>query len=83
MNRVKYTGAPPEIEKAMDNATPVEYDILPSPEYFAEKLSKEKISIYVDTKAIIKFKSYANRHGLKYQSLMNQVLSNYAEKRLD
>lgn len=42
MSRVRYTSAPPEIGKAMDNATPVEDDILPSPEYFAEKLSKEK-----------------------------------------
>jgi len=83
MSKVKYTDAPLEIERAMDSATPIDDDFLPSPEYFAEKLSKERISLYVDTKAIIRFKAYASRHGIKYQSLMNQVLSNYAEKRLD
>ena len=83
MSKVRYSDAPPEVEKAMDNATPVDDEFLPSPEYFAEKLSKERISLYVDTKAIIRFKAYASRHGIKYQSLMNQVLSSYAEKRLD
>jgi len=57
-------------------------DFLPPPEFFAESLAKEKISLNVDAIAVAKFRAYAKKHGLKYQSLMNRVLSNYAEKRL-
>jgi len=81
MKSVVYTDAPKDIAKAISVAEPV-VDFLPSPECFAENLGKEKISLNVDKKALARYRAYAGKHGLKYQALMNQVLSSYAEKRL-
>jgi len=81
MSKVKYTDAPDDIAKAIDAAERID-NFLPPPEYFTESLVKEKISLYVDSKALAQFRTYAKEHGVKYQALMNQVLSNYAKKRL-
>jgi len=81
MKTVKYSDAPNEIAEALKVAEAVE-DFLPSPEFFAETLSKEKISLNIDARTVARFRTYARKNGLKYQSLMNQVLSSYAEKRL-
>ena len=81
MSNVRYTEAPKKIAEAIAMAEP-SLDFLPSPEFFAESLTKEKISLNVDARALARYRAYAKKHGLKYQSLMNQVLSNYAEKRL-
>ena len=81
MKNVNYTDAPDDIAEAMMVAEPVE-DFLPPPEYFADALAKEKISLNVDAVTVARFRTYARKNGLKYQSLMNQVLSTYADKRL-
>jgi len=81
MKNVKYTDAPEDIVDALNVAEPVK-DFLPSPEFFAEALAKEKISLNIDAKTVARFRTYAKKNGLKYQSLMNQVLRNYAENRL-
>ena len=81
MKTVKYTDAPGDVAEAIAVAEPV-VDFLPSPEYFAESMAKEKISLNVDAKALARYRAYAGKHGVKYQTLMNQVLSSYAEKRL-
>ena len=81
MSNANYVDAPKEIVEAIAVAEPIE-DFLPPPEYFAEKLAKEKISLNIDARAVARYRAYAKKHGLKYQALMNQVLSNYAEKRL-
>ncbi|MCL2807423.1 MAG: BrnA antitoxin family protein [Coriobacteriia bacterium] len=80
MSAVKYTNAPADVDAAMDAAVRVNDDFLPSPEYFAEMLAKEKISLNVDRHAVESFRAYAKAHNLKYQSLMNQVLSAYAKR---
>ncbi|MDR2063540.1 MAG: BrnA antitoxin family protein [Candidatus Nomurabacteria bacterium] len=85
MNKPKYTDAPADIEESLDyllaNPSKAE-DALPPPEYFAKMLAKEKISLNIDTKTVASFRAYAKANGLKYQVLMNQVLSRYAEKQL-
>jgi len=81
MSKIKYTDAPKEIADAINTAVRVD-DFLPSPEFLTESLVKEKISLYVDAKALALFREYAKEHGIKYQALMNQVLSNYAKNRL-
>jgi uncharacterized protein (DUF4415 family) len=81
MIKVKCIDAPDDIAAAIDAAVRAD-DFLPSPEYFAKSLAKEKISLNVDRLAVDRFRAYAEAHGVKYQSLMNQVLSSYAEKRL-
>ena len=79
MSRVKYTDAPADIEAAMDAAVRVNDDFLPSPAEFAKMLAKEKISLNVDRQTVDEFRAAAKKHGLKYQVLMNQVLSSYAK----
>jgi predicted DNA binding CopG/RHH family protein len=79
MSKVKYTDAPADVADAIDAAERID-DFLPSPEFFAKALEKKKISLNVDALAVARFRAYAETHGLKYQVLMNQVLSNYAEK---
>jgi len=81
MNNVKYTDAPDDISEAIAVAEPV-VDFLPSPEAFAESLAKEKISLNIDARTVARYRAYAKRHGLRYQALMNKVLSHYAERRL-
>ena len=81
MSKVKYTDAPKDIADALNVAEAVE-DFLPPPEYFAEILAKEKISLNIDAATVRRFRTYAKKNGLKYQSLMNQVLSSYANKQL-
>ncbi|MCL2820944.1 MAG: BrnA antitoxin family protein [Oscillospiraceae bacterium] len=81
MKNVKYENAPDDISDALKVAEPID-DFLPSPEYFAEALAKEKISLNIDAKTVARFRTYARKNGLKYQALMNQVLSSYADKRL-
>ena len=83
-SKVKYTDAPTSLEESLNdlltNSMPMEDDLLPSPEDFREMLAKEKISLNVDRRAVESFRAYSKKHGLKYQVLMNQVLSAYAKK---
>ncbi len=86
MTKAKYTTAPADIEESLDYLLEFPLpanDTLPPPEYFREMLAKEKkekISLNVDRKVLESFRSYAKKHGLKYQTLMNKVLSSYAKK---
>jgi predicted DNA binding CopG/RHH family protein len=38
------------------------------------------VTIYLEKGAIEKFKAYAAKHGLKYQSMVNDVVSRYAQE---
>jgi len=82
MSKVKYVDAPADVAAAIEEAVRIDDNFLPSPEDFAEMLAKEKISLNVDRQTVVSFRVYAKKHGMKYQSLMNQVLSSYAEKLL-
>ena len=81
MSIPKYINTPDDITDTINSAEMID-DYLPPPEYFTESLVKEKISLYVDAKTLAQYRSYAKEHGVKYQALINQVLSNYANKRL-
>lgn len=80
MSKVKYSNAPADVEAAMDAAVRVDGKFLPSPEQFIKMLAKEKISLNVDRITVEAFRTYAKKHDLKYQALMNQVLRSYAEQ---
>jgi len=78
-NKVNYTDAPTEIAEALENAGALE-DFLPSPEQLIFKTEKEKITIAIDKNSLELFKKYAKKHGAKYQTMINGVLSSYADK---
>lgn len=78
-SKISYTDAPADIDEALDNAHIVS-DLLPSPEELVRKTEKEKITIAVDKRSLELYKKYAKKHDAKYQTMMNGVLSSYAEK---
>lgn len=80
--KINYTEAPEDAEKALDEAAIIA-DILPSPEELVRKTAKEKITIAIDKKSLDLYKSYAKKHNAKYQSMINDVVSVYADKFLN
>ena len=80
-NNVKYTNAPADIDEALDDAHIVS-DLLPSPAELVRKTEKEKITISLDKQSVELFRAYAKKKNAKYQSMMNGVLSSYADKYL-
>lgn len=79
MTKINYTDAPAEIAAALENASALD-DFLPSPDQLVLKAEKEKITIAIDKKSLELFKQYANKHNAKYQTMINGVLSSYADK---
>lgn len=78
-NNTTYTDAPAEVERALKNAVPTE-DFLPSPAELIRKTEKERITIAIDKHNLDLFRQYAKKHNAKYQTMINDILSIYAEK---
>ena len=78
-NSVKYTDAPADIDQALESAMTID-DVLPTPSELVRKTEKEKITIAIDKNSLDLFKQYANNHNAKYQTMINGVLSSYADK---
>ncbi len=64
--------------KALDSAVLAE-DFLPSPSELVRKKTKEKITISIDSDCVNFFKEAAKKNHTKYQTMMNEVLSQYAK----
>ncbi len=79
MNNVDYTDAPDDVRESLEDPIFVD-DLLPSPEEFVRKAKKEKITIAIDKDSLDLYKQYAKKHNAKYQSMINGVLSSYADK---
>lgn len=80
-SNIKYTSAPADIAQALQDAIPIE-DFLPSPDQLILKAEKEKITIAIDKRSLELFKQYADKHDAKYQTMINGVVSSYADKYL-
>ena len=81
-NTTNYTDAPADVEQALAEATVVR-DFLPSPAELTRKAQKERITIAIDKQSLEGFKRYAKTHDTKYQTMINGVLSAYADKFLN
>ncbi len=81
MKNEVYSDAPKEIEEALESGEIVT-DFIPSPDKLIFKAKKEKITIAIDKSSLEAYKGYAKKHKAKYQTMMNDVLSSYAEKYL-
>lgn len=79
-NAMKNIYSDPEksVMEALDSAVLVE-DFLPSPSELVRKSTKEKITILIDSDCINFFKAEAKKNHTKYQTMMNEVLSQYAK----
>lgn len=72
-----YTDPDKKTMTALDAAVAVA-DFLPPPSELVKKVSKEKITISIDSDCIDFFKNEATKNHTKYQTMMNEVLSQYA-----
>ncbi|MGP1600712.1 BrnA antitoxin family protein [Treponema sp.] len=79
-NSMKNIYSDPEksVMEALDSAVLVT-DFLPSPAKLIRKSTKEKITISIDSDCINFFKTEAKKNHTKYQTMMNEVLSQYAK----
>ena len=73
-----YNDPEKSVKEAWDSAVLVE-DFLPSPSELVRKPTKEKITISIDSDCVNFFKEVAKKNHTKYQSMMNEVLSQYAK----
>jgi len=48
------------------------------PDEFDKKYAKERISIWLDEEVIDEFRKIAKKNNTKYQTLINEVLKNFA-----
>lgn len=76
--KIIYTKAPEEI----NNISSEERinDFLPPPDKLILKTPKIKVTITLNTRSIEFFKKYAKKYNVKYQTMINEVLDQYAQK---
>ena len=79
MKEIKYTDAPPEIEEALDRSRII-IDLLPPPEKLVRKVEKEKITILLDKENVDFFRNEAKKHGVGYQTMINNLINDYVSK---
>lgn len=83
MNRNKdYTHAPADITKEIEESVPSD-DFLPSPAEIAAMLKKEEtvpVTMKLKKKTIDRYKRFAAKRGIKYQTFVSTLLDNYSQK---
>ena len=78
----RYTNAPKDIAEEIKNSVPVD-DFLPSPQEIASMLKKDEtipVTMKLKRKTIKRYKEYAQKKGIKYQSFVSTVLDSYAKR---
>ena len=76
MQKDKYSKAPVEVDYALDQAINIP-DFLPPPNELVEKREKEKITILLDKSNVDFFRQAASEQGVRYQTMINSLLSEY------
>jgi uncharacterized protein (DUF4415 family) len=76
MQKDKYSKAPVEVDHALDQAVRIP-DFLPPPNELVEKREKEKITILLDKSNVDFFRQAASEQGVRYQTMINSLLSEY------
>ena len=77
----KYTDAPADIAEELENSVPIE-DFLPSPESIANLLKKQEtipVTMKLKKETIARYKRFADKKGIKYQTFVSSVLDSYAK----
>jgi ABC-type uncharacterized transport system, duplicated ATPase component len=78
-NKIKYVDAPKSVSKSLEIGKVVS-DFLPPPELLVKKEPRTKITISLTARSLNFFKTYAKRSGMKYQTMINEVLDVYSQK---
>ena len=77
-----YTNAPDDISESL-NSTEKTFDFLPPPDQLVKKNPKIKVTITLNSRSVEFFKKYAKKNNVKYQTMINEVLDQYAQKYSD
>ena len=82
MSRTKgYANAPADIAEELENSVAID-DFLPSPGTIAESLKKQEtvpITMKLKKDTVERYKRFAAKKGIKYQSFVSTVLDTYAK----
>ena len=76
---IKYQDAPADVEQALDMSERI-HDFLPSPDKLVEKIEKEKITISLSKRSVDFFRKAADKEGVGYQTMINNLLDAYARR---
>ncbi len=79
MRKEKYTNAPPEIKKAIEQSEVIE-DFLPPPEKLVFKEDNIKVTLELSKRSVNLFKRFARKKGYGYQRMIRNLVDIYAEK---
>ena len=77
--KMKYTEAPKDISRGIAEGEIVA-DFLPPPEELIRKEPKVKITITLNSGSVDFFKKHARKNNVKYQAMINEVLTQYVQK---
>ena len=81
MNKANnYSNAPDDIAKELENSVAIK-DFLPSPGIIAESLKKQEtipVTMKLKKDTIKRYKRFAAKKGIKYQSFVSTILDTYA-----
>jgi predicted DNA binding CopG/RHH family protein len=83
MNKTKaHSSAPADIAQELENSVAIDA-ILQSPGTIAESLKKQKtvpVTIKLKKSTVDRYKQFAAKKGIKYQSFVSAVLDVYAKR---
>lgn len=82
MKKTKYTDAPPDIRKAIEQSEVIE-DFLPSPDKLVFKEDNVKVTLELSKRSVNLFKRYAKKKGYRYQRMIRSLVDLYAKKSLE
>lgn len=78
----RYTNAPKNIAEEIESSVSID-DFLPSPEEIASLIKKDEtvpVTMKLKRKTVERYKRFARKRGLKYQTFISTVLDSYAKK---
>ena len=83
MSKTKgYTNAPADIAEELENSDAID-DFLPSPDSIAAMLKKQDtvpVTMRLKKKTLDRYKRFAARKGIKYQTFLSTLLDSYAQR---
>ena len=77
--KTEYSDAPKQVAESISLSERIE-DFLPTPDRLIRKSEKVKITITLDGESVAFFKASAKKNNVKYQTMINEILSKYAER---
>ena len=75
----KFGDAPKRVAESISLSERID-DFLPPPDRLIRKSEKVKITITLDCESVAFFKASAKKNNVKYQTMINEILSKYAER---